>query len=167
MWARRFGTSATWSSRRHDGALARGARSSVRCGPFVAALCLTVGCAAGELTGPTVLDRSAQEGASSRATEAKVTATPENYEGVCPQRIQATARITTDGPATVKYEWESDGGYTEPERVIVFDGASTKEVQTSLPVGGSASGWVRVRIALPNALISNEASYLVTCHESG
>jgi hypothetical protein len=155
-----------FSRRRHGGILPHGI-SPVQGAAPVVALCLSMGCTAGGMTDPTVVDGLGQERGGYRATDATVTATPENYVGACPQHIQARAQITTDGPAAVKYEWESDGGYTQPERLIVFDGAGTQEVETSLPVGASAAGWIRLRIALPNSLVSNEASYLVTCHGSG
>jgi hypothetical protein len=131
---------------------------------LVAILCLSAGCALGEVAGPTAIE--AQDRGSFRATGATIIATPEVYEGACPQRVQVRAQITTDGPVSVKYEWESDGGYTQPEQVVVFDRADMREVGTSLPVSGSSTGWVRLRITLPNALASSEASYVITCDGS-
>ena len=91
----------------------------------------------------------------------EVVAGTEPSSGPCPQILYAD--ITTSGPGTVSYRWESvDGGgysYTFSES---FNSAGTQRVTLIQEMRGLPSRMYQIHILSPNDIISN-ATHYTTC----
>ena len=92
-------------------------------------------------------------------------ANPSNYNGPCPKVVTTSADITVDGPCTVTYRWERIDGATGPVETLVFSAAGTKTVSTSwmIYVASNVTYWERVSILTPLPMMSNQASFTITC----
>jgi hypothetical protein len=71
--------------------------------------------------------------------------------------------ITTDGPAEVKYTWNSFDGGSWPQGTIKFTAAGTHPVNESRQISAAENGWMQLKVLAPNPLGSTEAKYTFTC----
>jgi hypothetical protein len=92
-------------------------------------------------------------------------ANPANYTGPCPKTVNTSADITVDGPCTVTYRWERIDGATGPVETLIFSAAGTKTVSTSwmIVVASNVTYWERVSILTPLPIMSNQATFTITC----
>jgi hypothetical protein len=81
-----------------------------------------------------------------------------------------SAIIAVNGPGTVTFKWErSDGATQATATSTTFSSAGSQTVSTTWtlgPVGGLVvpfNGWERVHILTPNDVLSNQASFTLTC----
>ncbi len=96
-------------------------------------------------------------------TGATATVTPV-VTGACPKTIAFSGLITVNGgPMTVTYRWERSDGALGPTQNIFFGAASSQTVNESWQLGASYSGWERLHILSPNDMLSNQASFTLTC----
>jgi len=79
-----------------------------------------------------------------------------------PQTVIITAQITTSGPATVIWYWESSTGEVSPENKLLFEEGTTKTVQDYYAVKLVNDYVIQVRTTLPNVL-AGQANFKVTC----
>jgi hypothetical protein len=101
-----------------------------------------------------------------RATAARIRVVPVRYTGACPAKLQFMGNITTDGPAEVRYTWESFDGGTWPQTTIKFTAAGTKPVRESRQMGAPGqvqNGWMQLKVLAPDALHSTQAKFVVAC----
>ncbi len=96
-------------------------------------------------------------------TNVQVSVSPTSHTGVCPQPFNFTGQITVAGSGTVTYRWERSDGATADEETIDFAGPGTQAVNTSWNLGSDGSHWQRLRIIAPNEVVSNDASFTLTC----
>jgi len=96
-------------------------------------------------------------------TSVYATAEPPSFTGACPVTVNFYADITVNGPGTVTYRWESSDGGAEATQSIYFSSAGSQIVSTSSQVNISGTYWVRVHVFTPNEMISNQASFTVSC----
>jgi hypothetical protein len=88
---------------------------------------------------------------------------PPSFSGACPTTVNFFADITVNGPGLVTYRWEGRDGGAEPIQSISFPSAGSQIVSTSWQLGASGSYWERVHIFIPNEIISNQASFALSC----
>jgi hypothetical protein len=101
-------------------------------------------------------------GGTGKVTRAAVAATfPRG--AACPLTVTFHGSITANGAATVKYTWVSFDGGTWPEGTTTFARAGTNTVTESRQVFANQNGWMQLKVLSPNALISPQAHYSVTC----
>jgi hypothetical protein len=101
-------------------------------------------------------------GGAGKVTRAAVTATfPRG--AACPLTVTFHGSITTNGAATVKYTWVSFDGGTWPEGTTNFARAGTNSVTESRQVFANQNGWMQLKVLSPNAVVSPQAHYSVTC----
>lgn len=113
-----------------------------------------------------------QAQATGKVTEMQLTASPTKYTGPCPGRITFTGSITTDGPATVPYQFHSwlksqDGKYKSwPGGVLTFADAGTQSISKTIIFVGDGtkfSSQMDVGTAIPNPTHSKLAPFSVEC----
>ncbi|MCJ7549999.1 MAG: SH3 domain-containing protein, partial [Anaerolineae bacterium] len=93
--------------------------------------------------------------------QAKVT--PETFSGPCPKQFDFTADITVNGVGTVEYAWERSDGGAVASQTVNFAAAGTKSVNTSWSLSSVGEKWMRLRVTAPSALVSNQATFELTC----
>jgi hypothetical protein len=101
-----------------------------------------------------------------------VEASPTEYNGVCPGTIKFNSKIQANGAGRVKYTWLRNDGATAPVEYVDFTEAGIKYVSTTWTLGDaivlpSYSGWQQIKILSPNEMISNQATFKLTCKQSG
>jgi hypothetical protein len=96
-------------------------------------------------------------------TGATATVTPV-VTGACPKTIAFSGLITmSGGPVTVTYRWERSDGALGPTQNIFFGAASSQAVNDTWQLGTSYNGWERLHVIAPNDMVSNQASFTLTC----
>ena len=86
----------------------------------------------------------------------------------CPADFGFLGRITTDGPAEVKYTWVSSDGRTWPVQSLKFPSSRGKNVSANWKVGKpgeTVKVWMQLKVLSPNEVVSNRSSLVVQCQE--
>ena len=96
-------------------------------------------------------------------TSVTTSANPPSFYGACPTTFYFYAVITVNGPGTVTYRWEGSDGGLEPIHSINFYGAGSQTINTSWQLAATGSYWARVHVFTPNEVISNSASFSLSC----
>ncbi len=96
-------------------------------------------------------------------TSVTASASPPSYSGSCPYQFNFSAIITANGSGTVNYQWERSDGTSDLPQSVSFSSAGSVVVTTYWVLGGSYSGWERVRILSPNSMLSNQAYFSLSC----
>jgi hypothetical protein len=77
--------------------------------------------------------------------------------------VNLYANITTSGPGTVAYFWESaDGGGYSYTWNITFSSAGTQKVSLPAEMRALPTGLYRLHVLTPNDIVSNSTNY-TTC----
>lgn len=97
--------------------------------------------------------------------EASVTPTTSN---TCTQKYVFSAKIYTNGAATVKYKWLRSDNAISPEQSITFTEAGNQTVTTEWtrgPIGSGTNeaGWQRIEILSPGSGLGNKAEFTLSC----
>ena len=79
-----------------------------------------------------------------------------------PQSVIITAQITTSGPASVTWHWESSTGEKSPEKKLLFEAGTTKVVQDYYQVKNANDYAIQVWTSTPNALVG-QANFKAVC----
>lgn len=83
--------------------------------------------------------------------------------GAFPQIVVINAQITTSGPATVVWHWESGTtGTVSQDKQILFEAGDTKTVQDYYQVNGVNDYKVQVQTTSPN-IMTGQATFKVIC----
>jgi hypothetical protein len=93
---------------------------------------------------------------------------PETTIAPCPADFVFLGRITTDGPAEVKYTWVSSDGGTWPEQRLKFPSSRGKNVTVAWKVGKpgkTVKVWLQLKVLSPNEVVSNRSSLVVQCEK--
>ena len=90
-------------------------------------------------------------------------ANPQSYYGHCPATANFFATITASGPGTVTYRWERSDGTSESLKSVIFASAGPQIVGTSWPLAASGTYWERLHVYAPNEMVSNQASFSLSC----
>jgi hypothetical protein len=88
---------------------------------------------------------------------------PPSYTGTCPKTFNFSAVISANGPGTVTYKWERSDGVTSPTGSITFDTAGSKTVTSAWDLSSNGTWWMRLRILTPNEMVSNQATFTLSC----
>jgi hypothetical protein len=88
---------------------------------------------------------------------------PPSFTGACPATFNFYAVITANGPGTVTYQWENSKGIAVAPQSINFSSAGSQTVSISYDIGTSGSYWVRLHVLTPDEIISNQASFALSC----
>ncbi|MET0234102.1 MAG: PKD domain-containing protein [Kibdelosporangium sp.] len=103
------------------------------------------------------------------AASATASVTPKNQTIACqPNGFKFTFTGTisvTSGPVDVTYKWiRSDGAVAQAETLhFAGAGAQQKTVSTTWSLWGTYSGWQAVEVSAPGHVVSNHASFSLTC----
>ena len=97
--------------------------------------------------------------------EASVSPTTSN---ACTQKYTFSAKIHTNGAATVKYKWLRSDNAIAPEQSITYTEAGVQNVTTEWtrgPVtsGTTEGGWMRIEILSPGTGLGNKAEFTLSC----
>lgn len=88
---------------------------------------------------------------------------PKIFSGACPKSITYSGTITTNGPGTVTYKWVRSDGESET-RTINFTAAGSRTVTSSnVTYNQSATHWAKLQVTAPNAMISDQAKFTLSC----
>jgi hypothetical protein len=86
------------------------------------------------------------------------------FTGTCPHRFTFTATFTASAAGTATYQWERSDGSADATKALTFADAGSQTQTTTWDVGsGVNGGWMRVRVLGPNELLSNQATFTLTC----
>jgi hypothetical protein len=96
-------------------------------------------------------------------TGVTASADPPSFSGACPTIVNFYSDIAVSGPGTVTYRWEGSDGAVAATRSIIFPGAGSQTVSASWQLGATGSYWQRVHVFTPNEVISNPASFSLSC----
>ena len=84
----------------------------------------------------------------------------------CPVKNTFYGRISTDGPAKVKYTWAASDGKSWPETSLSFSGAATKSVSVTWEAGKpghTGNEWIQLQVISPNKLESAKTTFILRC----
>lgn len=81
----------------------------------------------------------------------------------CPTTFNFVATVAAKGPGTASYMWERSDGASGQTKTLVFESAGTKTVSDFWTLSLNYTGWKRIKILSPNALVSNKADFTLTC----
>jgi hypothetical protein len=76
--------------------------------------------------------------------------------------IDMTGSIISNGPAVVKWHWETSQGDVSSTETLKFNSFDTKTVTGYVKYGGEGKYWVKLVITKPNSLVA-QAKYKVVC----
>jgi len=79
-----------------------------------------------------------------------------------PQVVVISAEITSSGPATVVWHWESSSGIVSADQTLLFEVGDRKTVQDYYQVNKVNDYVVKVQTTLPN-IMTGQASFKVVC----
>lgn len=105
-----------------------------------------------------------------KVTQVKLSASPDNHRGTCPQKITFAGVITTQGSGgEVRYRFiRSDGAKSQWQR-LNFASAGSRKVINTWTLGGPGKTyqnyWQALEIAEPNAMVSEKAAFTLRCDE--
>ncbi|MDP3940776.1 MAG: hypothetical protein Q8Q49_00555 [bacterium] len=82
----------------------------------------------------------------------------------CPAEFDLTGNVKASGKGTVLYKWFRSDGAIGPLELIYVNGVNTYLVQTTWTLSPKKfSGWEKLQMISPSQLISNPASFTLTC----
>ncbi|MFN8473817.1 MAG: hypothetical protein U0822_16625 [Anaerolineae bacterium] len=81
----------------------------------------------------------------------------------CPTTFTFTGTIETDGPVTVRYEWDRSTNVNPRAQTLRFTGAGTQTVRDTWTVGQTMAGGASLRILDPNIQASRPATFQAVC----
>jgi len=111
----------------------------------------------------TILVYGAPSPPSFAVTSVTVSADPPFFSGACPTTVNFYATITVNGPGTITYNWERSDGALSRIASLTFGGPGSQTANTSWPLDETGSYWKRVHVYTPNEIISNQASFTLSC----
>lgn len=79
-----------------------------------------------------------------------------------PQVVTISVQITSSGPATVVWHWESSTGVVSPDKQVLFEQGDVKVVQDYYQVNVVSDYIVKAQTTLPN-IMTGQASFKVVC----
>ncbi len=119
-------------------------------------------------TGDGSADPTPTSAASGSVASISVSVDPASFTGECPHTFTFVGQINMASPARVTIQMEA--GATDPTYQFNLPAAQTLDfgqgsfqVQYTLELRDSVSGWVRLRITSPDDLRSNQANFSLSC----
>jgi len=98
-------------------------------------------------------------------TAVSASVSPASYTGTCPKTFLFTAAITASAAGVVTYTWKRSDGAQAPVQSLNFTGPGTQAVSTTwLLSPSSLTGWEQLQILSPNSVVSNSATFALTCN---
>jgi hypothetical protein len=79
-----------------------------------------------------------------------------------PQLVTISAQITTSGPSTITWHWQSSAGVVSPDKQILFEVGDTKTVRDYYQVSTVNDYIIQVQTTQPN-IMTGQASFKVVC----
>lgn len=79
-----------------------------------------------------------------------------------PQVVTISAQITTSGPSTITWHWQSSAGVVSPDKQILFEVGDTKTVRDYYQVSTVNDYIIQVQTTQPN-IMTGQASFKVVC----
>jgi len=96
-----------------------------------------------------------------QVTGVKATVTPGSYKGKCPTTFTFNGSITTNGAASVTYQWERSDASSSSPQTLTFGSASTQTVMETWTLGGPAftyNGYEILHVLKPNNVSTNKSA---------
>ena len=76
--------------------------------------------------------------------------------------VEMTGTITTNGPTSVEWHWETSQGDVSASDTLNFDKYDTKTVTDHVKYGAEGNYWVKLVVTKPNSMVI-QAKYKVAC----
>lgn len=96
--------------------------------------------------------------------EASVTPTT---SAACSQKFSFSAKIYTNGAASVKYKWLRSDNANSSEQTLTYTEAGMQTVTTEWTLGQASgntyNGWERIEITSPASALGNKAEFTLSC----
>jgi hypothetical protein len=81
----------------------------------------------------------------------------------CQKSFLFTGTITTNGPATIRYQWDRSDGTSSPPGILQFASAGTHDVSYIWNVSDMTQGWAQLHVIEPQDRISETAYFILSC----
>ena len=94
---------------------------------------------------------------------ARVSVTPASYSGACPAVFDFSGTITTDGPASVRYNWLKSGGSFTDESAVPFSQSGTQTVSYRWEISTSGTHGLKLHLISPVDILADEAVFTLAC----
>jgi hypothetical protein len=103
------------------------------------------------------------------SVSATASVSPASYTGICPALFTFTGVITSTAPGPVTFTWDRSDGATSPNVTLNFTAPGSQTVTDTWTLSPTSpfTGWERVHVLTPNAVVSNQASFTLTCEVIG
>jgi hypothetical protein len=133
---------------------------------------IRVGAAASSTQAPTstVVGPTATSAPSTSATVSNVSVTVENptTTAACPHSYRVEANFDLSAASSVTFKWEAGSDtpgftFTLPDAQTSHLPAGTQALTFFLQLNNSGSGWVQLHITAPQDVVSNQATFSLTC----
>lgn len=98
-------------------------------------------------------------------TDSNLRAEPDRIVVNCdqfPQTIFLEAKITTNGPTFVTWNWEASTGATSEKAIMVFEQSGTQIINDYYQIGGPNEYWIKLHILEPNEIVK-QVNVPVSC----
>jgi hypothetical protein len=125
---------------------------------------------AGSTQAPTAVGPTATTAPSTSATVSNLSARIDNstITATCPFSYRVEASFDLSAPAAVTYRWEAGSDtpgftFTLPDAQTSNFPAGNQTLAFFLQLNNSGSGWVQLHILSPQDVVSNQATFALTC----
>jgi hypothetical protein len=131
---------------------------------------IVVGTAGSSTQAPTAVSPTATTAPSTNGTVSNLSARIDNstVTAACPYSYRVEASFELSAPATVTYRWEAGSDtpgftFTLPDAQTSNFPAGNQTLAFFLELSNSGNGWVQLHILSPQDVVSNQATFALTC----
>lgn len=131
---------------------------------------IRVGSGTANTPAPTAAGPTATSAPSSSVTASNLSVTVENptTTAACPYSYRVEANFNLSAPGAVTYKWEAGSDtpgftFTLPDAQTTNFATGTQTLAFFLQLNNSGSGWVQLHITSPQDVVSNQATFSLTC----
>jgi hypothetical protein len=131
---------------------------------------IKVGSGASSTQAPTSVSPTATSAPSTSGTVSNLSVSVENptASGACPYSYRVEANFNLSAPAGVTYRWEAGSdtpgfAFTLPDTQTTNFPSGGQTLAFFLQLNNSGNGWIQLHITAPQDVISNQATFSLTC----
>ncbi|MFO7624093.1 MAG: NBR1-Ig-like domain-containing protein [Anaerolineales bacterium] len=131
---------------------------------------IVVGTAGSSTQAPTVVSPTATTAPSTNGTVSNLNTRIDNstVTAACPYSYRVDASFNLNAPAAVTYRWEAGSDtpgftFTLPDAQTINLPSGAHALFFDLQLTNSGSGWVQLHVLSPNDVVSNQATFALTC----
>ena len=79
-----------------------------------------------------------------------------------PQTVFFEAKVTTNGPTLLTWNWEASTGAVSDIGTMIFEEAGTQVINEFYPIGGPNEYWVKLHVLTPS-IVDKQVNFPVSC----